>query len=292
MKQLRYYLCSMVMLCFFMTSTVYADTAYDTTFYDTGLKLAVASTSTFVFNPRKLSWSAMKNGKVIRTGKASGGRNYCPDIRRGCHTPVGSFSVSSKGGPGCRSSRYPLGRGGAEMPYCMFFTKYYAIHGSYDVPNYNASHGCIRVLPSAAQWLNQDFIDVGTGPGLPGIPLSIIMPDKQFTLLDSNSKKTAFLLQAKGALKLDNMQVVCSRVEDYAGSYDGVLSRAFTAVHDFVASTQHLLKKDGTWYAMKGPQYIDEVKAIADFSHNTLLLKVPFLAKERFLTMIKNTGVL
>jgi 16S rRNA (guanine527-N7)-methyltransferase len=154
------------------------------------------------------------------------------------------------------------------------------------------SHHVLDSLAIAPYLNGVDFIDVGTGPGLPGIPLSIIMPNKRFTLLDSNSKKTAFLLQAKAALKLDNMQVVCSRVEDYAGSYDGVLSRAFTAVHDFVASTQHLLKKDGAWYAMKGPQYIDEVKAISNFSHNTLALTIPFLAKERFLTIIKNTGAI
>lgn len=137
-----------------------------------------------------------------------------------------------------------------------------------------------------------DFIDVGTGPGLPGIPLSITMPDQRFTLLDSNSKKTAFLLQAKAALHLDNMQVVCSRVEDHTGSYDGILSRAFSVVETFVESTRHLLKKDGAWYAMKGPQYIDEVKAIANFNHETLALSIPFLAKERFLTIIKNTGAI
>ena len=121
------------------------------------------SAETFVFNPRTASWAAINHhGKVIRTGRASGGRNYCPDIHRGCHTPTGTYTIHSKGGPGCRSSRYPVGRGGAEMPYCMFFTKYYAIHGSYEVPNYNASHGCIRVRPSDAQWLSAHFIRIGT----------------------------------------------------------------------------------------------------------------------------------
>ncbi len=154
------------------------------------------------------------------------------------------------------------------------------------------SHHVLDSLAIAPYLNGVDFIDVGTGPGLPGIPLSIMMPERRFTLLDSNSKKTAFLLQAKAALKLDNIQVVCSRVEDYAGSYDGILSRAFSVVHEFITSTHHLLKKDGAWYAMKGPQYIDEVKAIAGFAHNTEVLKIPFLAKERFLTIIKNTGML
>lgn len=119
--------------------------------------------NTFIFNPRALQWSAVDaSGRVIRAGRASGGRKYCPDIRRGCKTPVGTFHVNSMGGAGCKSSRYPLGHGGAAMPYCMFFTKLYAIHGSYEVPNYNASHGCIRVVPSDALWLRNNFIHVGT----------------------------------------------------------------------------------------------------------------------------------
>lgn len=125
--------------------------------------LNYASNNTFVFSPRTLQWKAINaNGKVVRTGHGSGGRGYCPDIHRSCHTPTGTYHVLSKGGPGCRSSRYPVGRGGAPMPYCMFFSHYYAIHGSPDVPNHNASHGCIRVKPHDARWLSDDFIHVGT----------------------------------------------------------------------------------------------------------------------------------
>lgn len=119
--------------------------------------------NTFVFNPNTLSWKAInENGKVVRTGRASGGRKYCPDIGRSCKTPSGTYRIWSKGGPGCRSSKYPLGRGGAPMPYCMFFNKNYAIHGSYDVPKYNASHGCVRVLPKDANWLSRNFMRIGT----------------------------------------------------------------------------------------------------------------------------------
>lgn len=118
--------------------------------------------NTFIFNPRTLTWKAVQNGKVIRTGKASGGSKYCPDIGRSCRTPSGTYHVISKGGPDCRSSRYPLGKGGAEMPYCMFFSSLYAIHGSYDVPRHNASHGCIRVRPSDARWLSHNFVKIGT----------------------------------------------------------------------------------------------------------------------------------
>lgn len=123
----------------------------------------VSEANTFIFNPKTLQWKAISsNGKVVRTGHGSGGRSYCPDIHRSCRTPTGSFHVVSKGGPGCKSSRYPVGKGGAPMPYCMFFTKLYAVHGSYDVPNYNASHGCIRVEPSDARWLSRNFMSIGT----------------------------------------------------------------------------------------------------------------------------------
>ncbi len=118
---------------------------------------------TFIFNPNTLTWKAINdNGKVIRSGKGSGGKHYCKDSGKRCKTPSGTFRIISKGGPGCKSSRYPLGKGGAPMPYCMFFSKYYAIHGSYDVPNYNASHGCVRVHPGDAKWLSHNFMKIGT----------------------------------------------------------------------------------------------------------------------------------
>ena len=128
------------------------------------LLLGTAYANEFVFNPQTLQWKAINdNGVVVRTGRGSGGRSYCPDIHRACRTPTGTFHVLSKGGAGCRSSIYPVGRGGSPMPYCMFFTKYYAVHGSYEVPKgRNASHGCIRVTPSEAHWLSKNFMHVGT----------------------------------------------------------------------------------------------------------------------------------
>jgi lipoprotein-anchoring transpeptidase ErfK/SrfK len=124
---------------------------------------AYSAGNTFIFNPNTLTWKAInENGKVVRTGRGSGGKSYCSDIRRGCKTPSGVYRIISKGGPGCKSSRYPLGGGGAPMPYCMFFSKYYAVHGSYDVPNYNASHGCVRVKPNDAYWLSHNFMKIGT----------------------------------------------------------------------------------------------------------------------------------
>ncbi len=117
----------------------------------------------FIFSPKLLTWAAYdSSGQLVRKGHGSAGRNYCPDIGRRCHTPTGSFRVQSKRGAECKSSIYPKPRGGAKMPYCMFFHKHYAVHGSYDVPDYNASHGCVRVYPQDAQWLNSSFMSIGT----------------------------------------------------------------------------------------------------------------------------------
>lgn len=119
----------------------------------------------FIFDPNYDAWAIYDaDGKRVDTGKASGGRLYCPDIHRPCKTVVGQFRVISKGGPDCKSHRFPVKtHGGAPMPYCMLFdAKGYAIHGSTELPDRNASHGCIRVEPAAAKWLSENFIDVGT----------------------------------------------------------------------------------------------------------------------------------
>lgn len=118
----------------------------------------------FVFDPKATAWAAYDaEGNRIKTGSASGGKDFCEDTGRGCRTVTGSYKVYSKKGPDCTSSIYPIQtNGGAKMPYCMHFYGGYSIHAAYDVPNYNASHGCVRVLPSAAKWLSENFIDVGT----------------------------------------------------------------------------------------------------------------------------------
>ena len=155
-----------VISCTFLSLFTFSSTASADTVLMHSASIAnmnFAANNEFIYNPRSLQWKAInKNGKVVRTGRGSGGRSYCPDIHRSCHTPTGTFHVMSKGNAGCRSSRYPVGKGGAAMPYCMFFSKYYAIHGSNDLPHRNASHGCIRVSPSDAHWLHENFINIGT----------------------------------------------------------------------------------------------------------------------------------
>lgn len=98
------------------------------------------------------------------------------------------------------------------------------------------------------------WLDVGCGAGLPGVVLAIVRPEWSFTLLDSNSKKTSFVQQACIELGLRNVEVRCGRIEEWqdAEKFDGIISRAFAETAEFVASTRHLLAKDGRWAAMKG----------------------------------------
>ena len=134
------------------------------------------------------------------------------------------------------------------------------------------------------------ILDVGTGPGLPGIPLSICYPDKQFTLLDSNGKKTRFLTQAKIELGLANMTPVQSRIESFeAPLFDSITSRAFATLKDMVDGSIHLLKTDGFFYAMKGLYPTDEIQQLDSRTTvvDCFVLHVPGEDAERHLVKIK-----
>ncbi|MFS2221451.1 16S rRNA (guanine(527)-N(7))-methyltransferase RsmG [Pantoea sp. B65] len=135
------------------------------------------------------------------------------------------------------------------------------------------------------------FIDVGTGPGLPGIPLAIVRPEAHFTLLDSLGKRVRFLRQVQHELKLENITPVQSRVEDFPSDapFDGVISRAFASLNDMLSWCQPLAGKSGTFYALKGVLPEEEIAALpAGFSViNTVRLTVPQLEGERHLVMIK-----
>ncbi|MDR3491257.1 MAG: L,D-transpeptidase [Gammaproteobacteria bacterium] len=106
-----------------------------------------------------LAWGAYDaQGTLLRWGPISSAKGYCPDLHSRCNTPVGKFAIYYKQGAGCKSTKFPIGRGGAPMPYCMFFKGGFAMHGSYDIPGYNASHGCIRMIVDDAKWLNEEFV--------------------------------------------------------------------------------------------------------------------------------------
>ncbi|EBQ3158418.1 16S rRNA (guanine(527)-N(7))-methyltransferase RsmG [Salmonella enterica] len=141
----------------------------------------------------------------------------------------------------------------------------------------------------------QRFIDVGTGPGLPGIPLAIVLPDAHFTLLDSLGKRVRFLRQVQHELKLENITPVQSRVEAYPSepSFDGVISRAFASLNDMVSWCHHLPGEKGRFYALKGQLPGDEIASLPDnFSVESVeKLRVPQLEGERHLVIIKSNKV-
>lgn len=141
----------------------------------------------------------------------------------------------------------------------------------------------------------QRFIDVGTGPGLPGIPLAIVLPDAHFTLLDSLGKRVRFLRQVQHELKLENITPVQSRVEAYPSEppFDGVISRAFASLNDMVSWCHHLPGEKGRFYALKGQLPGDEIASLPDnFSVESVeKLRVPQLEGERHLVIIKSNKV-
>ena len=143
-----------------------------------------------------------------------------------------------------------------------------------------------------APWLaGSRFIDVGTGPGLPGIPLAIMLPQAEFTLLDSLGKRVRFMRQVGFDLKLSNIHPVQSRVEDFRPEqpFDMVLSRAFASLKDMLHWCQHLVDSSGTFVALKGVFPEQEMTELAeDFQVKEVIkLRVPGLQGERHLVKIQ-----
>lgn len=146
-------------------------------------------------------------------------------------------------------------------------------------------------LVVAPHFKGQNVLDVGTGGGLPGIPLAILFPDTQFTLLDSAGKKIRFLFQVVNELGLKNVTVQNLRVENLVpvDKFDVIISRAFASVVDFVSCSGHLLAQNGAFWAMKGQNPVDELSQIqkhyivASFQP----LSVPGLDAERCLIKLQ-----
>jgi 16S rRNA (guanine527-N7)-methyltransferase len=133
-------------------------------------------------------------------------------------------------------------------------------------------------------------LDVGSGGGLPGIPLAIALPEAHVTLLDAVRKKCAFMQQAKIALGLPNLDVVHARVESWrAPAFDVIAARAFADLSTLVRMTQHLVAPEGIWAAMKGALPSEEIAALPPTVDvlDAVKLRVPLLAAERHLVLLR-----
>jgi len=148
----------------------------------------------------------------------------------------------------------------------------------------------LAVIPSLT---TSNMLDVGSGGGLPGIPLALALPELQVTVVDSSHKKATFLRQAKAELGLDNVQVVCERVEAYRPEikFHTIISRAFSDVSEFVRLTQHLLEQNGKWLAMKGVHPYDELAQMPDVTSTVLPLTIPGLDAHRHLVILNRVNL-
>jgi len=133
------------------------------------------------------------------------------------------------------------------------------------------------------------LLDVGSGAGLPGIPLALCLPDLQVTVMDSSHKKASFMRQAKAELGIANLEVVCGRVENYRPEqlFDIVISRAFSDLAEFVALTRHLCAPGAEWLAMKGVYPYDELAQLKIQPAQVIPLMVPGLQAQRHLVFLK-----
>ena len=138
-----------------------------------------------------------------------------------------------------------------------------------------------------------NILDVGTGAGLPGIPLALALPDKHFVLLDSNNKKTRFLFYVITTLKISNVEIINQRVENYnpqkTNSFDGfdiIITRAFSSLQDILKKTKRLYNSNGCLLAMKGKVPKEEIEEI-NYPVIVYNLNIPGLQKERHLIVIE-----
>lgn len=127
------------------------------------LQIPKSSGKILIVDQEKLAWAAYdRNGAMVRWGPIASGKDYCPDVKRSCKTITGIYYIFNKKDKKCESNIFPVGEGGAKMPYCMFFYKGFALHGSDEVFGYRDSHGCVRLFTEDAKWLNEQFVELST----------------------------------------------------------------------------------------------------------------------------------
>lgn len=126
-------------------------------------KLEGETEKQIIVDQEKLAWGAYDaQGNLVWWGPISSGRDKCSDSNRSCRTLSGIFRVFSKENAKCVSDVFPIGKGGAKMPFCMYFHKGFALHGSDDIPGVRASHGCVRMFVEDAKWLNLNFVELSS----------------------------------------------------------------------------------------------------------------------------------
>ncbi|MDD4977975.1 MAG: 16S rRNA (guanine(527)-N(7))-methyltransferase RsmG [Gallionella sp.] len=157
------------------------------------------------------------------------------------------------------------------------------------------SHHILDSLSVLPYLWPKNWLDVGCGAGLPGLVLAVMRPEWQFTLLDSNSKKTGFVQQAIIELGLKNVSVHCARVEEFMVEerFDGITSRAFTELGDFIEMTQHLVAEQGRWAAMKGIAE-KELQTVPEgyLVDRVISLHVPKIKAARSLVVVSRNGAI
>jgi 16S rRNA (guanine527-N7)-methyltransferase len=135
------------------------------------------------------------------------------------------------------------------------------------------------------------LLDVGSGAGLPGIPLALARPGWRVSVLDSNGKKARFLRHVQRTLNLSNVEVIEARAEQWqpAQRFDLIVSRAFSALGEFLRQTRHLIASEGCWLAMKGRLDENERRGLPDTvgPSEVLKLDVPGLREERHLILVR-----
>ena len=147
---------------------------------------------------------------------------------------------------------------------------------------------CLSIIPFIKP---SSLLDVGTGAGLPGIIIAIVKPDIKVSLIDKVGKKIAFIKRVVAELEIKNIDTYHDRVELLTSEekYDGIISRAFSNMDDFIKSTKHLIKSQGVWYGMKSKKILNDEMININQPWTLEKLDVPFLDAERYLVKVSNS---